>query len=121
MIVSRSTFAFVSFVTLAAVTGCAGGDDPKPTTSQSSTTPAGSNTGSGDTNGASTAEASVGPECTAYLACCDELAAKYPSAAASCDTTKQQLEKAQGQAQTDAVESSCKSALAQMKASGMCK
>jgi hypothetical protein len=92
--------------------------DPSPTGSSTSstdpTTPA-------KDGGGSTASA-LGPSCKAYVACCEELAQKSPQVAASCDSVKTQIEKAQSSGvSTSTYESACKSGVASFKSAGYCK
>jgi hypothetical protein len=116
--------ALFAVLSLAALAGCTGGSDdeenntPAPA-EESSKTPAKS---SGDSDNTDTEKSSAGPECTAYLACCDEIAAEQPALAGSCDTTRSTIDDAVGKgASTDSYESACKQALSSMKGAGYCK
>jgi hypothetical protein len=67
-------------------------------------------------------KASVGPNCTAYLECCDELAEDQPSVAQSCDTTRKAIDDAvESGAAVESYETACKSAVSSWKSAGYCK
>ena len=85
--------------------------DSAKSTDESATEPA----KGGDT------ESSIGPQCTSYLACCDEIAESQPALAGSCDSTRKSVADATKKgASTDSLESSCKQALATMQSAGYC-
>jgi hypothetical protein len=105
----------------------AGGPDPQPNQQPSpSSTTSSSKDGTepakdGGSSGSDSA-GSLGPQCTAYLDCCDEVASSQPALAGSCDQTRTSIEQAQEKgASTAQYESSCKQALASMKSAGYCK
>ncbi len=108
--------SFVSLVSLSLV-ACAADDDDKPTSSTSSTAPAdGGSSGSDETT-----SSGLGPQCEAYVACCEEIASAQPAFASSCKATQDQLGKAKEQGATSAqTEDACKSGLSTMKAAGSC-
>ncbi len=115
---SRHTL-IVTALGLASLVGCSDG-----TTTTKSGTPAPSSTSSTEPapSGSAPATSSLGPSCTAYLACCDAVAAKNPQLGASCDSTRKSLTDAQGKsASIDAYESACKSGLDGFKTAGYCK
>ena len=91
---------------------------PAPTgSSTSSTDPADGGKGEGGSGGAA-----LGPSCTAYVACCKELAASQPQLAASCDAVQKQIDSAQAQGvSTASYESACKSGVTSFKSAGYCK
>ena len=63
----------------------------------------------------------LGPKCTEYLACCDEVAAKNPSMGSACDSTRTQIEQAKEKGvSTGSYESACESAIGSMKSAGYC-
>lgn len=104
----------------------AGGPDPQPNQqpAPSSTSSSKDGTEPAKDAGASGSDStgSLGPQCTAYLDCCDEVAASQPALAGSCDQTRTSIEQAQEKgASTAQYESSCKQALASMKSAGYCK
>jgi hypothetical protein len=116
-------------LSLAGLAACAGGPDSD--SDGQTPAPASSGTAKGGKEPAKSTDSttpaeddkpSVGAECTAYLACCDEVAKSTPAAAGSCDATRTQLESAQDKGtSTASLESSCKQALAGMKSAGYCK
>lgn len=64
----------------------------------------------------------IGPKCTAYLACCDELVAEQPAMAGACDSTKTSLANAKDNATSaDSLESACEQALQAAQGAGHCK
>ena len=68
-----------------------------------------------------TTGSTVGPKCTEYLACCDEVAAKNPSMGSACDSTRTQIDQAKAQGvSTSSYESACESAISSMKSAGYC-
>ncbi len=119
---SMLALAFAPFAIVASLAACAS-DDPapqkqstKPATTASPTTPEDGE--AGDTSEAS----SLGPSCTAYLECCEEIAAKMPQLGASCDSTKKSIEDAQeAGASTATYESACKSGISGAQSAGYCK
>jgi hypothetical protein len=112
-------------LSVAGLAGCSGGPDstePTPAPASSSTAKEPAKSTDPTTPAEDTAKPSVGAQCTAYLACCDEVAKSTPAAAGSCDSTRTQLEAAQEKGtSTASLESSCKQALASMKSAGFCK
>ncbi len=63
----------------------------------------------------------LGPKCTQYLACCDEVAAKNPSMGSACDSTRTQIDEAKAKGvSTSSYESACESAISSMKSAGFC-
>jgi hypothetical protein len=132
---TRFVFVLTSALALASLAGCSGGSTTTTksgtsgtpaTSSTSPSTPAPSGSGSSSSSGGEAPEdengASLGPSCTAYLACCDEVAAKVPQLGSSCDSTRKSITDAQGKnASVDAYESACKSGLDGFKSAGYCK
>ena len=130
----RSTLALVlvSF-SLTALVGCSGGpdsdegtsppasSDKDPAKTSDSTDPSGD--GKSEPKPApKDEESSLGPQCTAYLACCDEIAEEQPALAGSCDQTRKSIEDATEKgASTETYESSCKQALSAIKGAGYCE
>jgi hypothetical protein len=109
--------------------GCAGGPDekenPPASGDESSKTPAKGSSSDSDSTEPSDDEkggSSIGPQCTSYFACCEEIAAQQPALAGSCDSTKSSVEDAvEKGASTESYESACKQALTSMKSAGYCK
>lgn len=106
----------ISLCLLAAA--CSSDDDqksPSPapaSTSSAQPDPAKGGKGSGD----------VGPECTKYLACCDDVAKANPQVGASCDSVRSSISSGQKNGQSTAsYESACKQGTAGMQAAGYCK
>jgi ABC-type Fe3+-hydroxamate transport system substrate-binding protein len=65
---------------------------------------------------------SLGPSCTAYVACCKEVAAKQPAAGASCDTLTKTIDDAQKKGTaTSSFEPGCKSGVDAFQTAGFCK
>lgn len=108
--------------------GCVGGAEQAPVQS-SENAPADQKASKGDTAESSSATeptegsgSSVGPQCSAYLECCDEVVKAQPAAAGSCDSTRSSIDKAvENGASTASYESACKQALSTMKSAGYCK
>lgn len=117
--------AALATVALSLAACAAGGPDRDPnkepaptTTSKDGTQP----TKDGGSSSSTSEGSSLGPECKAYLDCCDEVAASQPALAGSCDSTRSSIEQAQEKgASTAQYESSCKQALSSMKSAGYCK
>lgn len=101
-----------------------GEQNPEPTGSSTSATdppPAGSS-GSSGSSGSGTSKGSLGPQCTAYMACCDEVAKAQPQLAASCESVQTQIESAQKNGtSTSAYEPGCKSGISTFRSAGYCK
>ena len=95
---------------------------PAPTgSSTSSTDPADGGKGEGG-SGSGSGGAALGPSCTAYVACCKELAASQPQLGASCDAVQKQISSAQAQGvSTASYESACKSGVTSFQSAGYCK
>jgi len=93
---------------------------PAPTgSSTSSTDPAAADGGKGE---GGSGGAALGPSCTAYVACCKELAASQPQLGASCDAVQKQISSAQAQGvSTASYESACKSGVTSFQSAGYCK
>lgn len=90
-------------------------------TSASATDPADDPDG-GKKDGSTNGGASLGPSCTAYVACCEELAASQPQLAASCDAVQKQIDTAQASGvSTASYESACKSGVTSFQSAGYCK
>lgn len=119
----RSTVFALVFATVS-LAACAGGPDPDQGTTTGSGSAAKEPTAASETNepaGSEEAEPSVGPECTKYFACCDEIAKAQPALAGSCDSTRKAVADATEKgASTASYESACKQALASMKGAGYC-
>lgn len=112
-----------SIVIVASLVACGGEDtsSKQSTSSTEPTDPSGSATAKEGTEG-SKATGSTGASCTAYIACCKQVAEKFPQAAASCDSTKSAIDQAQKQgASTASYESACKNGLDGFKQAGYCK
>ncbi len=102
-------------------TGDGGSEPTGSSTSATDPPPAGSAAKTGSSGGGSS-KGSLGPQCTAYMACCDEVAKGMPQFGASCDSVKTQIESAQSNGtSTSAYEPGCKSGLATFKSAGYCK
>ncbi len=87
--------------------------------STSSTDPAAADGGKGE---GGSGGAALGTSCTAYVACCKELAASQPQLAASCDAVQKQIDSAQAQGvSTASYESACKSGVTSFQSAGYCK
>lgn len=126
---NRSIFGvLVVSLSLTSLVGCSGG----PESDEQTETPAGdqakgtkdSEQPSDSTDPAEEKDkgSSVGPQCEAYLDCCDEIAKDQPALAGSCDTTRKSVDDAIDKgASTETYESSCKQALATMQSAGYCK
>jgi hypothetical protein len=94
--------------------------EPAPKGSSTSATepPKAGSSGSSD----STAGSALGPACKEYIACCEDLAEENPQVGASCDSVKDQIEKAQKSGvSTSSYESACKSGTSSFKSAGYCK
>lgn len=123
----RSTFGVILVsLSLAALVGCSGGSDdpPAPTGQDKTSAQQGEkekSTGTGkEDQGKETS--SAGPECEAFLDCCDEVAADQPAFAGACDSSRKSIDDAiEKGASTDTYESSCKQALSGMQSAGHCK
>ena len=75
----------------------------------------------GNVQGGGGGGSALGPSCTAYVACCEEVAAMSPQLAASCDSVKSQIEMAQANGvSTSTYEASCKSGINSFKSAGYC-
>jgi hypothetical protein len=125
---------FLLALFLGALAGCSTGGpgeitSPIPEQQGQGQTGSGNTPTTGDTkNGTSqtpaststaTGGGSLGPQCTAYIACCDQAAASHPEIASTCSSVKSSLEKAAGQAAS--LETSCKSGLDAYKSAGYCE
>lgn len=108
--------AFIA-IGLAGLAACSDDDEPAPSTAkQTSATDGTKSDGTSQSTGSS-----LGPECTAYVACCKDLAAKQPQASASCDSVKTQIDEAQKKGvATSTYEASCKQGVASFKSAGYC-
>jgi hypothetical protein len=114
---------FASLALFTTTVACGSDDDGSPRsasssggTSTSPTEPAG-----GGEEKKESAKAELGPSCTAYLACCDELSAENPQLGVGCDQTRTSIDDAQKSgASTSSYESACKSALESMQGMGYC-
>ncbi|MBX3202548.1 MAG: hypothetical protein KF894_30760 [Labilithrix sp.] len=123
----RSTLCTV-LVSLAmcALVGCSDSSEPDegtaPASAQKTNDPAKSSDGTEPPEGADKDGSSLGPDCTSYLACCDEIAEAQPALAGSCDATRKSIEDAvEKGTSTASFESSCKQALASMQSAGYCE
>lgn len=100
-------------------------DDDKDTSSSSGSKKSGKSTDKDTTKPKGDdddSETSVGPNCTAYLECCEDLAEDQPSVADSCDTMRKAIEDAVDKgASADSYEAGCKSAVTSWKSAGYCK
>lgn len=106
------SLSIVAFVVVACSSGTTG--SPSPFGSGASPTDPKDGTG--------TEGSELGPACTEYLACCEELAKKTPQLAMSCEATKTQLETGQANGiATSSFEASCKSGVASLESAGYCK
>ena len=120
--------SFLAFACLIASFSVACGTGSAPSTgsseagtSTSATDPA-DGTDGGKKDGSSSGGASLGPSCTAYVACCEELAASQPQLAASCDAVQKQIDTAQANGvSTASYESACKSGVTSFQSAGYCK
>ena len=124
--------SFASFASLAAaastlaacVAGVApqtGEQNPEPTGSSTSSTDPPPAKSAGSSGSSGTSKGSLGPQCTAYMACCEEIAKGMPQLGASCDSVKTQIETAQRNGtSTSAYEPGCKSGIATFKNAGYC-
>lgn len=92
-------------------------DDEDETTKQTSPTTPSADAKKDAGNGGSSSS-KLGPNCTAYVACCEELSDKQPQLASACDSTKSSLESA---SDASTLETSCKSGVDAFKAQGYCK
>lgn len=114
--------------------GCSSGgpgdlDDSTSTSGQSGSNQTGSgqpSSGSADkaapaaTGATADKSSTVGPKCTSYLACCDSMT--NAAMAGACDSTRTQLESAQGKGvSTGSFESACAQALESMKTANLCQ
>ena len=127
----RSIFyALLSLSLVACGTGETTSTGPAPTGSSASSTAdggdggdgGGGGGGGGGGDGGGNGSASLGPSCTAYIACCKELATSQPQVAASCDAVQKQIESAQTSgASTASYESVCKSGVTSFQSAGYCK
>lgn len=96
--------------------------NPSPKGSSTSATEPAKDGGSSSGEGEGEGEGSLGPQCTAYIACCEEVAATTPAAAASCDSVKSQIENAEKNGVSAAqYEAGCKSGISTFKSAGYCK
>lgn len=126
LLAGTALVSLLSACTTGTTTTTSGNPSPKGS-STSATEPAkdgGSSGGEGDGagDGAGEGDGSLGPQCTAYIACCEEVAATTPAAAASCDSVKTQIENAEKNGVSAAqYEASCKSGIATFKSAGYCK
>ena len=122
LFVGTALVSLLSACTTGTTTTTSGNPSPKGS-STSATEPAkdgGSSSGEGAGEG--DGEGSLGPQCTAYIACCEEIAATTPAAAASCDSVKTQIENAEKNGVSAAqYEASCKSGISTFKNAGYCK
>jgi hypothetical protein len=103
---------------------CGTGSTSSTGTGTSPTEPAGKDGGSSskDDGGSSNGGADLGPSCTAYVACCEELAKSQPQLAASCDAVQKQIDTAQANGvSTETYESACKSGVTSFQSAGYCK
>lgn len=122
----RSTLATVLVaLSICALVGCSDSSEPDqstaPASAQKTNDPAESSDGT-DPAGGESEGSSLGPECTSYLACCDELAEAQPALAGSCDATRKSVEDAvEKGTSTASFESACKQALASMQSAGYCE
>lgn len=122
----RHSLPLLSSIALTSVlVACSGGTT---TTSSGNPSPTGSSTsatdppakGSSGSSGSSKGSA-LGASCTAYVACCEEIAESTPQVAASCDAFKTQVESGQANGvATSSYEAACKSGLASFKSAGYC-
>ena len=121
----NQSLLFVSLVSLSFASIVACGDGSTVVTgSGTSTSPTEPSDGGkdGSSSGSHSSSGDLGPQCTAYLACCDEVAAQVPQLGASCDSTRTSIKSAEDKgASTDSYESACSSGLSGFKNAGYCK
>jgi hypothetical protein len=99
---------------------CGTGTTTSTGSSTSSTDPAAKDGGSKDDGGGS--GSALGASCTAYVACCEELAKSQPQLAASCDAVQKQIDTAQASgASTASYEAACKSGVTSFQSAGYCQ
>ncbi len=90
--------------------------------STSSTDPAAKDGGGKDDDGGRSSAGDLGPSCTAYVACCEELAKSQPQLGASCDAVQKQIDTAQASGvSTASYEAACKSGVTSFQSAGYCK
>jgi hypothetical protein len=118
----------VSSTALIGLTGCSGGSEEgtgTPTSSSSGSDGSAEKPAKSSDSGSPAPEddeASVGPQCTEYFACCEEIAKSQPALAGSCDSTRTAVESATKKgASTASYESACEQALTSMQSAGYCK
>lgn len=113
-------FSFLVFLSFASVVAC--GTDrtiviEQPASSTSDTDPA----DGGSAESSKKPDGSLGPECTEYLSCCEDVATQLPSLATSCDSLKTSIQNAEDEgASTASYESTCKSGLSSFHSAGYC-
>lgn len=137
MLSLRST-ASIAIFAFALTAGCATGGPDATTTSSDPTEPCGtsssakhagsssssSSSSSHDTSDDSSSDSSddaLGPQCQAYLDCCDQIAESQPSMSGSCDGMRDQLANVQDEGlSTSSYEPTCKSAHNSLRNAGLC-
>lgn len=116
----RFVFSVLPLSFCLVLAACSSDDDNKKSSS-----PAPSSTSATDPGPAKGGKASggdLGPQCTKYLECCDELVKDNPQVGASCDTVKKSITDTQKKGQsTDTLESACKQGVSGFQAAGYCK
>jgi hypothetical protein len=126
--VKSCALPFALALTLASsvpLAGCAAGDD-QPTYIVLSTNPTcgteDAGAGKGSSSGSSGSSSStIGAQCKAYLACCEELSTSSPSMASSCSALEDQIKSADKNGlSTSTYETSCKSGLDAARRAGHC-
>jgi hypothetical protein len=97
--------------------------DSTPTKPGTDNTPTKPGTGSATSGGSSsTATSSLGPNCTAYVECCKQVATAQPALQQACDTMDKNIEAAkQRGVSSEQFESACKQAVDVWKQTNQCK
>ncbi len=102
---------------IASLVGCSSDESSTP-----STTPAPAGSGSASSDSDKATPSSLGPKCTSFLDCCEQIAKSQPALAGSCTSTSDAIDRAIEQgASTSTYETSCGQALETMKQAGYCK
>lgn len=111
--------AVLALLFSASVFACSSGGST-PTASDAGTTSAAQ--GDAASSSSSSSSSDLGPECTAYVDCCNALADSQPSIKSSCDQFQKSVESGQAQGVSpDQYEATCKSAVDSYKSAGYCK